>query len=157
MPELWQTIYYQSALPLHKFHLMKKLVFLLLLPVAIVSCNLESESYSNYSDYIDIDTTMVPETAHVGDTVNIYSRSIAYNGCWSNLKLFYGKYNDTLYIINSRGVYESNDGICPEILVMCDSTFHFMPDTSGTFIFVSQSRNKPAIFDTLTVSYPASK
>ncbi|HAH59231.1 MAG TPA: hypothetical protein DCL86_13880, partial [Bacteroidales bacterium] len=66
--------------------------------------------------------------------------------------LFYGRINDTLYAINAQGEYESYNNLCPEVVVMADSIFTFIPDTTGTFIFVSQSRNRSNVYDTLQVS-----
>lgn len=132
---------------------MKKLHFLVLafFVVALVSCGLDGENYSRYYEFVNIDETVVQDSATVGDTVEIYALAGAPNGCWSNLVLNFYPYNDTIYLINSVGLYESYDGICPEIYVTKDSTFKFIADSAGTFIFASQSRTKPAIFDTLIV------
>ncbi|GAB1405830.1 hypothetical protein MASR1M74_30120 [Lentimicrobium sp.] len=125
-----------------------------LLLLFLSSCELENESYSHFYDYVDIEQTQIPRSAHVGDTVMIHSTAVANNGCWSNLQLNFGKLNDTLYAINAYGEYESYNGICTEILVTADSTFVFIPDTTGTFIFVSQSRNRLNVYDTLHVNLP---
>ncbi|MDY0344250.1 MAG: hypothetical protein RBR28_11805 [Lentimicrobium sp.] len=133
---------------------MKKLYFSVLILLFLTSCKLENDSYSHFYDYVDIEQTLIPTTALVGDSVLIHTTAVAYNGCWRNLKLYYGKINDTLYAINAQGEYESYNGICPEVVVSADSTFVFIPDTTGTFIFVSQSRNRAHVYDTLQVSLP---
>lgn len=133
---------------------MKKLLLPLLFTLILTSCKLDSENYAHYFDYVDIESTTLPLAATVGDTVLIHTRAFAPNGCWSNLQLAFGKINDTLYAINAVGEYESTNGICPEIVVMADSTFTFKPDSAATYIFVSQSRNRKAVFDTLKVNLP---
>lgn len=133
---------------------MKKLWFLLLAVLLLTSCDLKNESYSHFYDYVDIEQTSLPENVLAGDTVLIHATAVAYNGCWKNLELYFGKINDTLYAINAQGEYESHNDICPEILVTADSTFTFIPDTTGTFIFVSQSRNRANVYDTLQVTIP---
>jgi len=132
---------------------MKKLqlLFLALLILAMVSCKLDGENYSRYYEFVNIDETIMQDSATVGDTVGIFVRAGAPNGCWSDLVINYYPFNDTIYLINSVGFYESYDGICPEIYVTKDSTFKFIADSAGTFIFASQSRTKPAKFDTLVV------
>ena len=140
-----------NALTLKKNH-MKKLLLPMLLTLILTSCKLDSEDYSHYFDYVDIENTTLPLTAMVGDTVLIHARAVATNGCWSNLQLAFGKLNDTLYAINAVGEFESTNGICPEILVSADSTFTFRPDSAATYIFVSQSRNRKAVYDTLLVT-----
>ncbi|MBV2245640.1 MAG: hypothetical protein KUL83_00620 [Lentimicrobium sp.] len=133
---------------------MKKLYFVGLMLLFLTSCKLENDSYSHFYDYVDIAQTLIPATAYVGDSVLIHTTAVANNGCWKNLKLFYGRINDTLYAINAQGEYESYNNLCPEVVVMADSIFTFIPDTTGTFIFVSQSRNRSNVYDTLQVSLP---
>ena len=90
----------------------------------------------------------------MGDTVFIYGLAGAPNGCWSNPDLFFYPYNDTLYLINSFAWYESYDGICPDVYITKDSTFQFIADTTGTFIFISDSQNRMPKYDTLIVVDP---
>jgi len=133
---------------------MKKLpLMLFLFPLVFASCDLGGEHYSRYYDYVDIDVLSVPDSAMTGDTVPVYARAGAPNGCWSQLELYCYPYNDTLYLVNASGLYESHDGVCPEIYVTKDSTFRFIPDTAGVYIFAAQSRSKPVMFDTLVVMH----
>lgn len=132
---------------------MKKLPLLLFLfPLAFISCDLGGENYARYYDYVDIDEMYIPDSAMVGDTVPVYARAGAPNGCWSELELYCYPYNDTLYLVNASGLYESHDGVCPEIYVTLDSTFRFIPDSAGIYIFVAQSKSKQGFTDTLVVS-----
>lgn len=130
------------------------LLFISFILFGMASCKLGGENYARYYDYVNIDSTRVQDSARVGDTVNIYALAGAPNGCWSDLVVYFYPYNDSVWLINSLGLYESYEGICPEIYVMKDSTFRFIADTTGMFVFVSQSRTRPVKYDTLVVVDP---
>ncbi len=132
-----------------------KLSFLsLLLPVMLVSCDLGGESHEKYTGYVSIVETVIPDSAYTGQTVPLYARAAAPNGCWSDLRIYLGKSvsSDTLYGISATGLYESYNGLCTEILVSRDTTFSFIPDSSGTYIFISYSSFLEPSYDTLFVS-----
>jgi hypothetical protein len=135
---------------------MKKviLLFIPLIALSLTSCNLDGENYVRYYDFVSIQETNVPAHAVLGDTVSIFSRAAAPNGCWSELQFQMLEYNDSVFLIRATGLYESYEGICPEILVTKDSIFGFIPDTTGTFVFISQSPYRADRFDTLVVTLP---
>ncbi|MDY0104003.1 MAG: hypothetical protein RBS07_13795 [Lentimicrobium sp.] len=135
---------------------MKKLPLLLvsILLVALSSCKLEGESYSHFYDKVNLETLIIQDSAFLGDTVNIYAHATAPSGCWSDIDCFFYPYNDSIYLVNAYGWYESHDGICPEILITKDSTFHFIADTTGTYVFVSESRSSMPKYDTLKIVDP---
>ncbi len=132
----------------------KLFLSLLLFSVIITSCDLQGESHEKYTSYVSITETIVPDSALVGQTVPVYAKAVAPNGCWSNIRIFLGKsvIADTIYAISSTGLYESYNGICAEILISADTTFEFKPDTSGIFIFASYSALLSPSYDTLVVS-----
>ena len=132
---------------------MKKLHFLAiaLLLLALSSCKLDGESYRKFYGRVDIDSLIIQESAFLGDTVFIHAKAGAPNGCWSDLSLFFNRYNDTLYYINAAGMFESHNNICPDIYLIKDSTFRFIPDTTGQFIFKSESEFRAVKYDTLLV------
>ena len=134
---------------------MKKLHFLFvaLLLLSLASCKLDGDSYQRFYGKVNIDSLKVQDSAFLGDPVFIYALAGAPNGCWSGLDLFLTPYphNDTLYVISSFGTFESYDHICPEIYVLKDSTFKFIPDTTGMFIFKSDSQSRMPKYDTLVV------
>ncbi|MBW6490759.1 MAG: hypothetical protein K0B15_06130 [Lentimicrobium sp.] len=135
---------------------MRKIMFFLvsLCFIVMASCDFGGENYVRYYDYVNIDSTRVQDSAMVGDTVHIYALAGAPNGCWSDLVIYFYPYNDSVYLINSIGLYESYEGICPEVYVTKDSTFQFIPDATGTFIFVSESRSNYPKYDTLRIVDP---
>jgi len=135
---------------------MKKVILLCipLFAIALASCTLDGENYVRYYDFVSIQETNVPDQAVPGDTVSIFSRAVAPNGCWSELEFQMLEYNDSVFLIRATGLYESHEGICPEILVTKDTIFGFIPDTTGTFVFISQSPYRADKFDTLVVSLP---
>lgn len=135
---------------------MKKLPLLLVLLLLVVlnSCDLKNDSYSHFYDKVDLETLIIQDSAFLGDTVNIYAHASAPNGCWSDLDCFFYPYNDSIYLINAFGWYESYDGVCPEIFITKDSTFHFIPDTTGTYVFVTESRSSAPKYDTLRIINP---
>ena len=128
------------------------MLFVALLLLALASCKLEGESYRRFYGKINIDTLMVQDSAFLGDTVFIHAQAGAPNGCWSNPDLFFYPYNDTLYLINSFAWYESYDNVCPDVYITKDSTFQFIADATGTFIFVSESDGRMPKYDTLVVA-----
>ena len=132
---------------------MKKFHFLAiaLLLLALSSCKLDGESYRKFYGRVNIDSLVIQDSAFVGDVVLIKAKAGAPNGCWSDLSLFFNRYNDTLYYINAAGMFESHNNICPEIYLTKDSTFKFIPDTTGQFIFKSESENLLPKYDTLVV------
>lgn len=134
---------------------MKKMHFVfVLLSVLAAACNIGGENYSRYYSYINIDETSIPDSARVGDTIDLYFRAGAPNGCWSDLQIYLYPYNDTIFIIEGIGLYESYDGVCPEIYITADTTYKFIPDTARTYIFASQSATLNTKLDTLHITNP---
>ena len=132
---------------------MKKLhfLFIALLLLALSSCKLDGESYRRFYGRVNIDSLIMQDSAFLGDTVYIHAKAGAPNGCWSDLSLFFNRYNDTLYYLNAAGWFESYDNICTEIYLTKDSTFQFIPDTTGLYIFRSESEFRLPKYDTLVV------
>ncbi len=132
---------------------MKKLHFLFvaLLLLALSSCKLDGESYRKFYGGVNIDSLIIQDSAFVGDVVLIQAQAGAPNGCWSDLSLFLNRYNDSLYYINAFGWFESYDNMCTEIYLLKDSTFRFIPDTTGLYIFKSESEFRLPKYDTLVV------
>lgn len=134
---------------------MKKihLVFALFVLLA-ASCKIGGENYSRYYSYVNIDQTVVPDSASLGDTIDLYFRAGAPNGCWSGLQIYLYRYNDTIFVLEAIGLYESYEGICPEIYVTSDTIFRFVPDTARTYIFASHSATLNTKLDTLRIINP---
>lgn len=130
---------------------MKKLVFIFALPLLLTSCLKEGSNYISYTGYINIDQITVPDTARVGDVVQISARGGAPNGCWSDLELIMTKQNDSVVNITGIGHFESTDGICPDIYQILDSTFSYKAAKPGTIKFVGQSPGDRLIIDSLIV------
>jgi len=125
----------------------------LLMALFIVSCDLNGESHEKFTGYVSVVETILPDSAYTGQTIPVYARAAAPNGCWSDLKLYLGKsvVADTVYGISATGLYESYNGLCTEILVSEDTTFNFKPDTAGTYLFISYSSLLVPTYDTLYV------
>ncbi|MBK6963390.1 MAG: hypothetical protein IPH20_05445 [Bacteroidales bacterium] len=137
----------------------KLFLSLLLFSVIITSCELQGESHEKYTSYVSITETTLPDSVVIGQTVPVYAKAMAPNGCWSDLTIFLGKsvLSDTIYAISATGLFESYNGICSEILITADTTFEFKPDTVGTFIFASYSALLVPSYDTLVVSDTADR
>lgn len=136
---------------------MKKISLILLIPLFITACmDLESESYSRYTSYVDVNKVILPDSAVAGQDVSIYAQAMAPNGCWSDLAIFMRKSGiaDTVYGITATGLFESHDNICPDVVISHDTTFTFHPDSAGTYIFISYSAALLATYDTLFVTEP---
>jgi hypothetical protein len=130
---------------------MKKVIFILVFPLLITSCLKEGSNYISYTGYINIDMVTVPDTARVGDLVEVFARGGAPNGCWSDLELFMSEQNDSVIIITGIGHYESTDGICTDIYQILDSTFTYKAEVPGKIKFVGQSPNNNIVIDSLIV------
>ncbi len=130
---------------------MKKLVFIFAFPLLFTSCLKEGSNYVSYTGYINIDQMLVPDTARVGDVVQVFARGGAPNGCWSDLELIMTKQNDSLVYITGIGHFESTDGICTDIYQILDSTFSYKAMKPGTIKFVGQSPNDSLRVESLIV------
>ncbi|MHC1775172.1 MAG: hypothetical protein AB9834_07105 [Lentimicrobium sp.] len=132
----------------------KLILSLLVISAFSTSCDLQGESHEKYTSYVSITETTLPDSVIIGQTVPVYAKAMAPNGCWSDLTIFLGKsvLSDTIYAISATGLFESYNGICSEILITADTTFEFKPDTAGTFIFASYSALLVPSYDTLVVS-----
>lgn len=128
------------------------MIFLLVLPLLLTSCLEEGSNYTKFTGYINIDKMTLPDSASVGDTIQIAVKGGAPNGCWSNLELTMTKLNDSLVSFTGIGLFESTDGICTEIYQTIDSSFDFIPKTPGKWQFYAHSANNKYIVDSLFVS-----
>ncbi|MBK6345189.1 MAG: hypothetical protein IPN08_04900 [Bacteroidales bacterium] len=132
---------------------LKLFISFLLVPFIIVSCDLNGESHEKYTGYVSVVETIIPDSAWTGQSVPVYARATAPNGCWSDLKLYLGKsvVADTVYGISATGLYESYNGLCTEVLISDDTTFNFKPEVSGMYLFISYSSILEPTYDTLYV------
>lgn len=130
---------------------MKKYVVLLLTSFLFTSCLKEGSNYIKYSGYIKIDSLALPDTAFVGQTIDIYTLGGAPNGCWSGLELHLQNQGDSLITIFGTGTYESTDGICTDIYPITDTIFSFKPADTGVVKFVGLSMDNERIKDSLIV------
>lgn len=135
--------------------MMKLKALSLLMPMLLIlaSCDPSGESYEKFTGYVSIVETNIPDSGVVGQTVPIFARASAPNGCWSDLKIYFGKSEtiDTIYGISSTGLYESQNGLCTDIIISADTTFGFKPDSSGTYIFISYSSALIPTYDSIFI------
>jgi hypothetical protein len=119
----------------------------------LASCNPKGESYNKFTGYVSIMETIIPDSGIVGQTIPVFARASAPNGCWSDLRIYLGKSftTDTLFAISATGLYESYNGLCTEIIITADTTFEFKPDSAGTYIFVAYSSALIPSYDTIFV------
>lgn len=130
---------------------MKKLFFIILIPVLFTSCLDEGSNYLKYTGWINVDSVQIQDSAVVGESVPIIVNGGAPNGCWSALELFLNKESDSVYLINGSGIFESDDGVCTDVYQIVDSTFIFKPSKQGVYKFYGQSPGKTPIIDSLIV------
>ncbi len=132
---------------------LKTFLNLFLLLILVASCNTKGESYTRYTGYISVVETSIPDSALPGQTVPVYVKATAPNGCWSDLKIYLERsvLTDTLYGITATGLFESSNGLCTQVLITADTTFEFKPDSAGTYIFVTYSSDLQAVYDTVYV------
>jgi len=113
---------------------MKRIIYLMLVAVALLpSCNLDP-GYTRYSDLvIPIEERNVPETGVVNQPVNIYIAATAYNGCWSNIHFSLVQKDDRQYDIWAAADFESA-GQCPDVTVSADTILTFTPTRTGDHV-----------------------
>jgi hypothetical protein len=135
--------------------MMKLKAYSLLVPMILIlaSCNPVGESYDKFTGYVNIMETIIPDSGVVGQTIPVFARASAPNGCWSDLKIFFGKSEteDTIYGISATGLYESYNGLCTDIVISADTTFEFKPDSPGTYIFISYSSAFIPAYDSIFI------
>lgn len=130
---------------------MKKLAFLLFLPVIFTSCLKEGSDYRQFTGWIDIDTLIVTDTAIINTDLLINVSAGAPNGCWSNLEIDLVKQNDSVYTITGSGKFESHNGICSDEYVSVDSSFKIKPSKLGKLSLIAYSPNKQPVKDSLVI------
>lgn len=133
---------------------MKNIIIFGILLLALTSCMEDRENYVRYTGWINIDSLSVPEGAVLGETIDIFVKGGAPNGCWSGLGLNFKKENDSTYYINGTGVYERRDGICTDVYQIVDSVFYLKTTRAGTIKFIAQSANDKQIIDSVFVVQP---
>ncbi len=135
--------------------MMKLKTYSLLIPLLLIlaSCDPAGESHEKFTGYVSVMETIIPDSGVVGQTVPVFARASAPNGCWSDLKIFLGKSvtDDTIYGISATGLYESYNGLCTDIIISTDTTFGFKPDSSGTYIFISYSSALIPSYDSIFI------
>lgn len=117
----------------------------------LTSCLDEGSNYLKYTGWINIDSLQVQDSAIVGESVSVMVKGGAPNGCWSALELYMNKENDSVYLINGSGIFESDNGVCTDVYQIVDSTFTFKPSREGVYKFYGQSPGKSPKIDSLVV------
>lgn len=130
---------------------MKKLFVLFLLPFIFSSCLEEGTNHVKYTGWIIIDEFSLPDTALVGQYINIPVKGGAPNGCWSDLELQLTKESDSTVYITGTGTFESTNGICNDIYQNTDTVFEFKPVKTGVLKFTAFSAGGSEEVDSLIV------
>jgi len=132
-------------------------VLLLIILFLVQSCTgIDGESHQRYTSYIDIYSTVLPDSVSLGDTIPVAVSASAPNGCWSDLTIYLGRSMayDTIYGIKASGLYESWNGLCAEVLITTDTVFRVVPDSAATYVFISYSATQMPVYDTVVVFDP---
>lgn len=122
----------------------------LLVPVIMTSCDM-GPSYSRYYNLvIPLDQKSVPESATVNTPVNIYAKTSAENGCWSNIRFVFDTVAEKEFELYALADYESN-GVCPAVLLVADTLITIIPDSPGEYIIKFWNSARTWDPDTITV------
>ena len=133
-----------------KMNKMKAVFILSLFVVVFFSCSIKNDKFFTSTDVIEIKQCVIPDSAMLGDTVQINAKSQQPNGCWYNLNFVLSKNNDTTYRIKAFGSFSNQGRVCPAILVNKDTILRFIPLKRGkTLFYISQPTF--ATIDTLVV------
>jgi len=128
---------------------MKIRLFAILVCVT-ASCTDVADRYVKRFEMVEITKTLIPDTTINLDYMQIKAKAQADNGCWRNLYFELKKTKEFEYTLKAYGTYESF-GICPEVVVIKDTTFYFQPTQKGTYLFhISRIPNEVDI-DTMIV------
>ena len=93
---------------------------------------------------------LVPDSAKVQDTVAVYLKAEAPNGCWKFIVFNLDQNGSFDYEASALGAYEGF-GICPAVWVTRDTTIDILPGEKGTFIFTANENGFRILADTLVV------
>jgi hypothetical protein len=130
---------------------MKRLKLLsLLLPLLLVSCQLDPPYVKYNNVVIPIDQITVPETATVNTPFSIYAKSTADNGCWSNIRFVFDTLAVKEFEFYALADYEST-GVCPQVSLMADTIITLTPDSEGEYIIRFWNSSSTFELDTITV------
>ncbi|WP_299776607.1 hypothetical protein [uncultured Formosa sp.] len=129
---------------------MKKLFFLFVTVLTFASCDTDDD-YTNYTyDYLPTEEATIPEDMVVGDTYEISLKYIQPSTCYIFDSLYYYKTTETIEdeedentatetevrtiaVINR--VLESSDTDCVEVNEEVETSFTFIPEVSGPYLF----------------------
>jgi len=120
----------------------------LLLPLILVSCQLEPSHVIYNNVVIPLDQKSVPETAPVNSPFSIYAKATTDNGCWSNISFVFDTLAGKEFELYALADFESN-GVCPEVALMADTVITITPDSAGDYII--KFWNSASTFDRDTV------
>ena len=130
---------------------MKKLLFLFVTVLTLASCDTDDDYYSGYTyEYLPTEAATVPEDMMVSETYEISITYIQPTSCHAFNSLFYYKSTEniededgvedpvqtevrTIAVINS--VAEGSDTDCEEINEEVETSFTFVPEVAGTYLF----------------------
>lgn len=122
----------------------------LLLPLIVVSCQLEPSHVKYNNVVIPLDQKNMPETAPVNTPVSIYAKAITENGCWSNIHFVFDTLAGKEYELYALADFEST-GVCPEVVLMADTVVTITPDSAGDYIIKFWNSASTFELDTIRV------
>lgn len=111
---------------------MKKHLILLICLVTL-SCSLDSDTPSFYSEFMPIESVIIPDKFELGATYEISLNYIKPTDCHSFNDIYYAKNNNerTVAIVNS--VLQNSE--CAILETELETTFEFIATEPGSYIF----------------------
>jgi hypothetical protein len=116
----------------------------------LASCDLDNKTHIKRNDVVPITSFFVPDSVAVSDTFEITATASVSNGCWKNLRFYFSKGNDTSYVLEARGTFESF-GSCPSVEVSKDTAIKLSLAEKGAYYFYAVRNPYQYSVDTLMV------
>ena len=129
---------------------MKRIVIPICICISLCSC--EKDDCKNIG-MVQIEETLIPDTAISGDPVPISITASATNLCWSGLYAELKEEEKFNYSIQAYGTFTCCQEMCPcaESMVYKDTVMTFHPTQKGMYLFsISKWRDSVAV-DTMIV------
>jgi len=125
----------ESLLFLYKY-LKKSLLFVVGLVFLLLSfaCEDKHENYIKREEIVPITSFSILDSTAMGDTIEISATASVGNACWSNLRFYFTKENDTTYVLKAFGTFETH-GSCPTEEISEDTVIDFSPLQTGVTSF----------------------
>lgn len=120
---------------------MKKLLFLLAVPVLFTACQPEDDSFQTTTSETIVSNVVLPDTVKVGDVVDVKLTYQIFNDCGQYVGTDVAKSGNAVLVRPFvKYTYEGNNP-CPNNITSGDATVQFKATDAGKYIFLFKKEN----------------